>query len=165
MKIRILFVCLGNICRSQCAKAVMNKIVSENRLSSYIECDSAGIIAIHQGEPADPRMKIHAARRGYLLNGTSRPINPQSDFDHFDYIIGMDNQNIIDLQQLSRNNTDRKKIYKMADFLSDNHCQSVPDPYYGGSKGFELVIDLLEDGCTNLLKHLYKKTKKLSSIV
>ncbi len=158
MKIKILFVCLGNICRSQCAKAIMNKIISENKLSNKIECDSAGILAIHQGEPADPRMRIHAARRGYSLNDISRPINPKSDFDYFDYIIGMDDENIIDLKELSRNKADRNKIYKMADFLFDRYYESVPDPYYGGSKGFELVIDLLEDGCSNFLKHIYKKT-------
>lgn len=154
MKKQILFVCLGNICRSPSAEAVMNAYIDRKNLENEIECDSAGIIGYHEGEPADRRMQSHAIKRGYNLTSISRPVNPDVDFDRFDMVIGMDDQNIRDLQSLARNESDRKKIYKMTDFLEEFGYTSVPDPYYGGEEGFELVLDLLEDACNGLLKHI-----------
>ena len=154
MKKQILFVCLGNICRSPSAEAVMNAYIKKENLGNEITCDSAGIIGYHEGEPADQRMQSHAIKRGYNLTSISRPVNPEVDFDRFDMVIGMDDQNIRDLQSLARTESDRKKIYKMTDFLEEFGYDSVPDPYYGGEEGFELVLDLLEDACNGLIKHI-----------
>lgn len=156
MKKRILFVCLGNICRSPSAEAVFRGLVEKENLQQQIECDSAGILDYHEGEPADRRMQLHAAKRGYRLTSVSRPIKPQLDFDRFDYIIGMDDNNILDLQRLARNPSDLAKIHRMTDFSSSGKYHAVPDPYYGGDEGFELVLDLLEDACQGLLDEIKK---------
>lgn len=154
MKKRVLFVCLGNICRSPSAEAVFNGLVQQNDLSDLIECDSAGTAAYHEGEPADQRMRSHAIRRGYRLNSIARKFDPSVDFDAFDYIVGMDDDNVNDLQDLASNEEDLNKIYKMTDFCSRGGHYSVPDPYYGGSDGFELVLDILEDACEGLLNEV-----------
>jgi protein-tyrosine phosphatase len=150
----LLFVCLGNICRSPSAEAVFNALIEKEGLQHEIQCDSAGILSYHAGEPADYRMKQFARKRGYQLTSVSRPVDPSKDFDRFDYIIGMDRQNIRDLKSLARNDADRKKIFLMTDFCTDKEFDSVPDPYYGGAAGFELVLDILEDACNGLLQKL-----------
>jgi protein-tyrosine phosphatase len=150
----LLFVCLGNICRSPSAEAVMNGKLKGVGLEKIVLCDSAGIIGFHSGEPADFRMQKHALQRGYVLTSLSRKVKPDSDFDRFDMIIGMDDQNIRDLNALARSDDDRKKIFRMTDFCSQKIYSHVPDPYYTGSKGFELVLDLLEDACDGLITYL-----------
>ena len=152
----LLFVCLGNICRSPSAEAVMKYKIEKEGLGDLIKCDSAGIIGIHAGEPADARMRRHATRRGYNLTSISRQVKRGVDFDHFDMIIGMDDQNITDLKKLARNETDKKKIFRMTDFCKRFDDDTVPDPYYGGDAGFELVLDLLEDACDGLIGHLLR---------
>jgi protein-tyrosine phosphatase len=154
MKKRVLFVCLGNICRSPSAEAVFNGLVKKNGLEDDIECDSAGTAGYHDGEPADQRMQSHAIRRGYRLTSIARKFDPSVDFDDFDYIIGMDDDNVNDLQDMASNVEDLNKIYKMTDFCSRGGHYSVPDPYYGGSEGFELVLDILEDACEGLLNEV-----------
>ena len=154
MQKHILFVCLGNICRSPSAEAVMNALIRQQGLEEDIICDSAGILDYHAGEPADQRMQAHAIKRGYLLNSISRPINPDIDFDKFDMIIGMDNQNIKDLKSLARTPDDRNKIYMMTDFCWNHDYKQIPDPYYGGEQGFEFVLDILEDACAGLLDYI-----------
>ncbi len=151
---RILFVCLGNICRSPSAEAVMNGLIKREGLAKEIECDSAGILSYHTGESADRRMQSHAIQRGYKLTSISRMVNPKEDFNNFDMIIGMDDQNIKDLKSLTRTKNDLKKIYKMTDFCRESDIKQVPDPYYGGEGGFELVLDILEDACRGLLAYL-----------
>lgn len=153
---KVLFVCLGNICRSPSAEAVFNALVERQGLQTEFQCDSAGILSYHAGEPADFRMKQFAGKRGYQLTSISRPVDPNKDFDRFEYIIGMDRQNIRDLKLLARSDADRKKIYLMTDFCTGKEFDSVPDPYYGGSPGFELVLDILEDACSGLLEKLRK---------
>lgn len=154
MKKRILFVCLGNICRSPSAEAVMKAYVAKEGLSDVVYCDSAGIIGYHEGSPADSRMRSHARKRGFNLTSLSRPVDEYTDFDKFDMIIGMDDQNIQDLNALARDDNDRAKIYRMTDFAEKFDYDVVPDPYYGGESGFELVLDLLEDACTGLIKFI-----------
>ena len=151
MKKRILFVCLGNICRSPGAEAVLTKMASGRNLTIPLEIDSAGTGGWHEGEPADQRMQVHAARRGYTLTHLARKFNPDVDFDHYDLIIGMDDENIRRLKSLTRNETDRKKIVRMTEYSRLYSYTSVPDPFYGGEDGFELVLDLLEDACEGLL--------------
>lgn len=157
-KIRLLFVCMGNICRSPSAEAVMKKIVEDRRLTDRIEIDSAGTIGYHAGERADSRMRAHATRRGYSLESLSRPV-VTDDFYEFDMIIGMDDQNISDLKRKAPDWESVEKIHRMTDFSRHKTYDHVPDPYYGGEAGFELVLDLLEDACEGLLEHILSDEK------
>ena len=150
---KILFVCLGNICRSPSAEAVMKKLVQDAGLDGRIKIDSAGIIGYHAGEKADPRMRSHAARRGYVLDSISRPVR-QWDFHDFDLIIGMDDQNITDLKRMAPDLESVAKIHRMTEFSRNKLYDHVPDPYYSGAEGCELVLDLLEDACAGLLEYL-----------
>lgn len=152
-KHNILFVCLGNICRSAAAEAVMKKIVDEKGDSADFNIDSAGILSYHQGEHADPRMISYASRRGYNVTSISRPVK-RADFDNFDLVIGMDNTNIDDLHDRAATVEHTKKIHKMTEFCRSFTNDYVPDPYYGGADGFELVLDLLEDACEGLYETL-----------
>lgn len=155
-KTKILFVCLGNICRSPSAEAVFTGIVNQNGLKKKFEIDSAGTSGWHAGEPADRRMQSHAVKRGYNLTSISRQFDPNTDFDYFDLIIGMDDSNIADLKRMARNEDDLQKIHLMTDFAKEWNYNEVPDPYYGGEEGFELVLDLLEDSCQGLLEKTIK---------
>lgn len=121
-------------------------------------CDSAGIIGFHAGEQADVRMQKHGRNRGYPLTSISRKVNPSSDFDRFDMLIGMDDQNIKDLNALVRKESDRLKIFRMTDFCTKKTFKEVPDPFYGGYKDFELVLDLLEDACDGLIDFIGKNS-------
>lgn len=151
---KILFVCMGNICRSPSAEAVFTDLVNKTGPPGRFEIDSAGTIAHHLGEPADSRMKRHAKKRGYQLTSIARQFDPETDFDHFDYIVAMDDENVLALKRFARNNNDLQKIHKMTDFRREWDYTEVPDPYYGGDEGFELVLDLLEDSCQGLLEKI-----------
>lgn len=155
---KILFVCLGNICRSSTAEGVMLHLLDEAGLQKDYEIDSAGILSYHQGELPDSRMRAHARRRGYDLVHRSRQVRP-SDFDHFDLIIGMDDRNIQDLKELAPTVEDMKKIHRMTEYCTHHTDDYVPDPYYGGAEGFEHVLDLLEDACAGLLNQLEEEKK------
>ena len=148
---KILFDCLGNICRSPSAEAVMKKLVKDAGLDNYIEVDSAGIMGYHEGERADQRMRAHASRRGYVLDSISRPVRT-TDFYDFDLIIGMDDRNIDDLKRKAPDLESVAKIHQMTEYSRNKLYDHVPDPYYGGASGFELVLDLLEDACGGLLE-------------
>lgn len=150
-KIKVLFVCLGNICRSPSAEAIMKKLVSEAGLTDRIFIDSAGIHGYHEGELPDSRMRMHGSRRGYKLDSLSRPVKT-ADFYDFDMIIGMDDSNISDLRRKAPDVESLDKIHRMTDFSHNKLHDHVPDPYYGGASGFELVLDLLEDSCAGLLE-------------
>lgn len=154
-KTKILFVCLGNICRSPMAQTVMQSIVDKAGRSADYEIDSAGLISYHEGEPADDRMRNFAYQRGYRITHTSRPIR-EADFRHFDLIIGMDSDN---MQQLIRRAPadSSADLQIMTRYCREHDDQTVPDPYYGGAAGFALVIDLLEDACQGLFDALERK--------
>lgn len=147
---RILFVCLGNICRSSSAEEIMRTLVKKAGLEHEIEVDSAGILSYHEGELPDRRMRMHASRRGYDLTHRSRPVKTM-DFFEFDMLIGMDDRNIQDLTDRSPDLDSLKKIHRMTDFCRTKVVDHVPDPYYGGAQGFENVLDILEDACEGLL--------------
>ena len=153
---RILFVCLGNICRSSSAEEIMRTLVKRAGLQQEIDVDSAGILNYHQGELPDSRMRMHAARRGYELTHRSRPVC-MDDFFEFDRIIGMDDRNIQDLKDKAPSLETEKKICRMTDFCRVKQVDYVPDPYYGGAQGFENVLDILEDACSGLLEEIRKE--------
>ena len=150
---RILFVCLGNICRSSSAEEIMRTFIQRKGWEDQIEVDSAGILNYHQGELPDSRMRMHASRRGYNLTHRSRPVCT-ADFWDFDLIIGMDDRNIQDLKDRAPSLEAEKKICRMTDFCRNKVVDYVPDPYYGGAQGFENVLDILEDACEGLLTFL-----------
>lgn len=158
-KTKILFVCLGNICRSPLAETIMNDLLEKRGLQDFYSVDSAGIIDYHEGERADYRMRCHASFRGYDITHLSRPV-AKNDFDTFDLIIGMDNQNVRDLQSLAETEQQRDKIQKMTIYCPEFNRDTVPDPYYGGDAGFELVINMLEKGCANLIDALEQQRKE-----
>jgi len=149
---RVLFVCLGNICRSPTAEGVMYHLLAERGLEGAVEVDSAGTIAYHAGEGADPRMQRAAAERGYSLDSISRQVEPE-DFEAFDLVVAMDRSNREDLEAMAPDGT-FGKVRLLSDFLSDGAPADVPDPYWGGAKGFGRVIDLIEEACPRILEEL-----------
>lgn len=152
-KIKVLFVCLGNICRSPAAEAVMLREVKERGVAGRWEIDSAGTGNYHIGDLADPRMREHASRRGLKLLHRARQVSV-SDFNDFDLIIGMDSSNLRNLRAISPTVETDRKIVAMSEFFPDAPYDYVPDPYYEGAEGFELVLDLLQTGCRNLVSRL-----------
>ena len=149
-KVRILFVCLGNICRSPAAQGVMERLVEERGVADRFEIDSAGLYGGHAGELPDGRMRAHARRRGLNLTHRSRPVSP-ADFGDFDIIVGMDDSNWQRLRAMAPTVEDEGKIVRMADFFTQHPwADCVPDPYYEGAEGFEKALDLIEDGCLSL---------------
>ena len=153
---KILFICMGNICRSPSAEAVMQSIVKQQGLEQEIVCDSAGTFDYHRGKPADARMQKHARLRGYELSSISRPFEDE-DFELFDWIITMDEDNYQQIKWFDQSNNYTGKIRRMTDFCSSSQVSEVPDPYYGGDQGFENVLDLLEDACQGLLEFVMHK--------
>lgn len=148
---RILFVCLGNICRSPGAEAIMKALVERKGEKEEFYIDSAGLYSGHAGALPDERMRKHAEKRGYCLDSRARTFYPSADFADFDLIIGMDNQNVMALKSMAVSREEKNKIHKMTDFcrkITSYHI--VPDPYYEGPEGFELVLDLLEDAVEGL---------------
>ena len=155
MKTRLLFICLGNICRSPAADAIMKKMVKDADMENDIEVDSAGIGPWHVGQLPDKRMRDHGFLRHYSINHIARQFNAAVDFSRFDYIIVMDDENYKAITRQAKNNEDKNKVIRMADyFIRFRGRTSVPDPYYGGDEDFELALDLIEDGCRGLLKAL-----------
>lgn len=155
---KLLFVCLGNICRSSAAEGIMNKLIEERGLEESIITDSAGLISYHEGELPDKRMIAHAARRGYNLTHLSRPVK-SDDFKKFDLIIGMDDDNIKRLNRIASGDEERGKIHKMTEYMLNRVATTVPDPYYGGASGFENVLDILEDACKGLLQSISAQSR------
>lgn len=153
---KILFICLGNICRSCTAEEIFRTLAAEQSdLKQRYTVDSAGIIDYHEGELPDSRMRAHARKHGYELTHRSRPILSE-DFHKFNLIVAMDNRNYDKLQRMAyAEGVDESIVVKMADYLQHHpEHKSIPDPYYGTERDFELVIELLEDACQNLLHTL-----------
>lgn len=154
--INVLFVCLGNICRSPAAEAIFRDIVEKAGEGDRFFADSAGLYHGHAGSLPDARMRIHAARRGYNLTHKARPVTWR-DFAAFDIILAMDDANYEDLRDMAPDPASARKVQRMVEFCRTFMNDSVPDPYYSGADGFELVLDLLEDACRGLYESLSNK--------
>ena len=149
---KVLFVCMGNICRSPAGECIFRSFVEEAGLEESIEIDSAGTIGFHEGNPPDSRMKATGKRRGYSIVGAARQIKP-ADFAAFDLIVTMDNENYHNVMRIKPSGETRATVKPFCEFCTEHSEEEVPDPYYGGAAGFEHVIDLLEDGCRSILAH------------
>jgi len=150
---RILFLCMGNICRSPAGHCVMQYLVDEAGLSDQFEIESAGTIGFHVGSPPDQRMQQVMRERGIPVIGESKQLE-SSDLEHYDLILAMDTDNLSGARSLDRKRQSLDKIKLFCEYCSDHDETEVPDPYYGGDRGFDHVMDLIEDGCRNLLKEL-----------
>ncbi len=162
MTTRLLFVCLGNICRSPSAENIMNHLIEQRQVGDgpegpvfghQVVCDSAGTASYHVGSAPDRRMAQAAKAYGIDLAGRARQFDT-FDFDRFDYILAMDRQNYRDILALDPAGQHRDKVRLMCDFCRTHPDKDVPDPYYGGPEGFTYVIDLLLDACEGLLDHI-----------
>jgi protein-tyrosine phosphatase len=150
----ILFVCLGNICRSPAAEEIFRTQVARAGLSDRIRCDSAGTYSGHVGDLPDLRMRRAAAARGYDLTHRARTIR-EADFERMNRIVVMDDNNYETVHRMAPSRAMAHKIYRMVEFCRHSPQWSyVPDPYYEGHEGFELVLDLLEDACEGLLSDI-----------
>lgn len=158
---RLLFVCMGNICRSPAAEGVMKHQLEAAGLAHQVEVDSAGTINLHAGNAPDRRMTEAAARRGIPLRHRARQVTAQ-DLQDFDLVLVMDQANLDDVLDLDQDGRHRSKIQLFCDYCTDHPHKEVPDPYYGGPAGFELVLDLLEDGCANLLRKVTRSAPATS---
>ncbi len=153
-KTKIVFVCLGNICRSPAAESIFKFMIDQKGLNHLFEIDSAGLNGYHNGEPADSRMIKEASERGYKITSISRKVDHLSDFKEFDMLIAMDDSNYDHLKRLATNPAARDKVYRMVDFDTKRRYSEVPDPYYGGREGFRRVLDILEDCSNGLIEYL-----------
>ena len=149
-KHRILFVCLGNICRSPAAEIIFRKMVADAGRADEFEIDSAGTLGYHQGAPPDARMADSLTRRGFTVTGRARQIR-SVDLADFDLIVTMDESNLTDVRKLDPGGGYHGKIRPLVDFCRHHNTPRVPDPYYGGQRGFDHVIGLLIDGCEGIL--------------
>ena len=151
---KVLFVCLGNICRSPAAEGVFLKMVADEKLTD-IHVDSAGTGGWHVGESPDPRTVHHAKIRGYDLSPLRARQFEADDFNKFDLIITMDESNKENVLRMAKNDEHRKKVKHLTSFC-DTHenVLEVPDPYHKGDEGFEYVMDLIEDACTQIIKQI-----------
>jgi protein-tyrosine phosphatase len=154
--VKILFVCLGNICRSPTAEGVMMRLVADAGLQQRIELDSAGTGNWHVGEPPDARATKAARARGIALGSVARQVSVE-DYEQFDLILAMDRSNERALRQLAPDDRSRAKVRLLREFDPASvglHELDVPDPYYDGARGFEIVLDQVQAACAGLLEHV-----------
>ena len=147
----VLFICLGNICRSPAAEGIMKSLVEKEGMSDDFFIDSAAIGSWHIGQLPDSRMRKCGAEHGYRFDSHARQFQ-KSDFQHFDLIVVMDNENYRAITSMASSQADKDKVVRIADYQTHHReYTTVPDPYYGDYSDFELVIELLEDACQGLL--------------
>ncbi|MCL4315919.1 MAG: low molecular weight phosphotyrosine protein phosphatase [Gammaproteobacteria bacterium] len=153
--IKVLFVCMGNICRSPLAEGAFSRLLEQHQLGDFISVDSAGTHDYHAGEPPDPRAQATALRRGMDISIQRARLVQREDFARFDYILAMDRQNYARLAKLSVPE-DRHKLRLFLEYAPHLGETEVPDPYYGGPGGFERVLDMVEEAAQGLLEHIRK---------
>jgi protein-tyrosine phosphatase len=156
--VKILFVCLGNICRSPTAEAVFRAVAAREAPELTIEVDSAGTAGYHIGEPPDVRTRKAASRRGYDMSPLRARIVEPRDFEEFDLILAMDRENLSVLHHRAPAHA-RDRVRLFLEFAPNSTVTEVPDPYYGGPNGFEEVLDLVEAATYGLLQHLRQRTR------
>jgi protein-tyrosine phosphatase len=156
--LKILFVCLGNICRSPTAEAVFRAVAKRDAPELMIEVDSAGTAGYHIGEPPDLRTRQAASRRGYDMSPLRARIVEPRDFEVFDLILAMDRENLNVLHHRAPEHA-RERVRLFLDFAPNAVASEVPDPYYGGPNGFEEVLDLVEAATQGLLQHLRQRSR------
>lgn len=156
---KILFVCMGNICRSPTAEGVVRRLLAERAPALPVQLDSAGTHGYHVGEPPDARAIEAASRRGIDLRGLRARRVEREDFQRFDLILAMDRDNLARLQQLQPDES-RARLALMLEYATDAGVEEVPDPYYGGPAGFEQALDLLEDAAEGLLQALRSELRR-----
>lgn len=159
---QVLFVCTGNICRSPTAEGIFSKLVSDAGLAHLVSAESAGTHGYHVGEPPDPRAQDAAARRGYDLSGLRARRVLQEDFHRFDLVLAMDREHEAILARMAQPSSGHR-LRLMMSYARRFSQDEVPDPYYGGPRSFELVLDMLEDASRGLLETLLKDSVRLSS--
>jgi protein-tyrosine phosphatase len=155
---KILFVCLGNICRSPTAEAVFKAVAAREAPDLAIEVDSAGTAGYHIGEPPDARTRQAAIRRGYDMSPLRARIVEPRDFEIFDLILAMDRENLSVLHHRDPPHA-RDRVRLFLEFAPEATVTEVPDPYYGGPNGFEEVLDLVEAATQGLLQHLRQRAR------
>ena len=155
---RILFVCLGNICRSPTAEVVFRAVAQRDAPDLVLEIDSAGTAGYHVGELPDQRTRQVAARRGYDMSALRARTVEADDFEHFDLILAMDRENLRTLQRRAPAQA-RERLRLFLEFAPEAGVSEVPDPYYGGPNGFEDVLDLIEAASRGLLEHLRRQSR------
>lgn len=154
--VRVLFVCMGNLCRSPMAEGTFTRLVEESGLAGRIAVDSAGTHDYHVGDPPDQRARRASERRGYAIGHQRGRQVSSGDFQEFDYILAMDEVNLRVLQRLCpREHAPKLKLFM--EFHADPGVREVPDPYYGGTDGFERVLDMVEEASQGLLRHLRRQ--------
>ncbi|MHB1117091.1 low molecular weight protein-tyrosine-phosphatase [Sideroxydans sp.] len=156
MKVGVLFVCMGNICRSPTAEAVFSHCVEKAGLADVIHIDSVGTHDYHIGDAPDPRTQQAAKRRGYEMSGLRGRQVEVGDFARFDYVLAMDEANLSNLQRL-RPRDAQSQLGLFLEFAEHHSEREVPDPYYGGGDGFERVLDMVEDAAEGLLEHIRRR--------
>jgi protein-tyrosine phosphatase len=154
--VRVLFVCLGNICRSPTAEGVFRKLVTERGYTAHIEIDSAGTHAYHVGAPPDPRAQAAARQRGVDLSGLRGRQAVRADFETFDYVLAMDSENLVNLERICPAGAEHK-LRLFLEFAPNRPEREVPDPYYGGDAGFNRVLDMIEEASEGLLADIEQR--------
>ena len=152
-KVKVLFVCMGNICRSPTAQGVFERLVQSEGVAEHLVIDSAGTHAYHVGNPPDKRSQVAAKGRGLDLSGQRARQVTAADIEEFDYVLVMDHTNLYDLQDLVME-SGRERVHLFMKFAERWDVDEVPDPYYGGNSGFERVLDMVEDAAAGLLMHI-----------
>lgn len=154
-KVSVMFVCLGNICRSPAGEGILKDLAEKKECSEILHVESCGTGGWHVGSKPDPRMRETAGRRGINLNSTAQKFRG-AFFEEFDYILAADDHILEELQSFARDEESREKLYLINDFSKTFRGQDVPDPYYGGDQGFEKVFDMLEEACAGLLAEILR---------
>lgn len=162
MNTRVLFVCTGNVCRSPMAEGVFRHMVRQAGLEDVVKVASAGTHGFHAGEPADKRAQAAALRRGYDISDLRARVVDEAALEEYDLILAMDWDNLSALQQLGPKRTHHKMQLLMR-FASDHESATIPDPYYGGTQGFEQALDYVEDACNGLLELARRRATQVAA--